>query len=43
MKNKYFIVAVFLLISGSVFTGCEKSRENAEEKVKQSRYDGCAN
>ena len=39
MKNKYFILAVFLLIAGSVFTGCEKSRENAEEKVKQANQD----
>ncbi|MCW8809648.1 MAG: hypothetical protein OQK64_01695 [Ignavibacteriaceae bacterium] len=36
MKNKYFILAVFLLIAGSVFTGCENNREDAKEEVKQA-------
>jgi len=36
MKNKYFILAVFLLIAGSVFSGCENNREDAKEDVKQA-------
>lgn len=36
MKNKYFILTVFLLFAGSVFTGCENNRENAKEDVKQA-------
>jgi hypothetical protein len=36
MKNKYFVLVVFLLIAGSVFTGCENNRENAKEEVKQA-------
>ena len=36
MKNKCFILAVFLLLAGSVFTGCESNRENAKEDVKQA-------
>jgi hypothetical protein len=36
MKNKYFILAIFLVFAGSVFTGCENNRENATEDVKQA-------
>ena len=36
MKYKYFILAVFLLIAGSVFSGCENNREDAKEDVKQA-------
>lgn len=36
MKNKYFVSAVFLLLAGSVFTGCENNREDAKEDVKQA-------
>ena len=36
MKFKYFILAVFLLIAGSVFSGCENNREDAKEDVKQA-------
>ena len=39
MKNKYFIFAVLLLIAGVLLTGCEKTRENAKEKVKQANQD----
>ncbi len=39
MKNKYFIFAVLLLIAGALLTGCEKTRENANEKVKQANQD----
>ncbi len=39
MKNKYFVLAVFLLIACSVFTGCEKNREDAKEEVKQANQD----
>ncbi len=39
MKNKYFIFAVLLLIAGVLLTGCEKTRENANEKVKQANQD----
>jgi len=36
MKNKYSILAVFLLFAGSVFIGCENNREDAKEDVKQA-------
>ena len=39
MKNKYFVLAVFMLIAGSVFTGCEKNRGDATEEVKQANQD----
>ena len=42
MKNKYFIAAVILFISGSVFTGCNNNREkveNAEENVKKANQE----
>ena len=43
MKNKYFILAVFLLIAGSLFTGCENNRdktaEDAAEKIEQAKED----
>jgi len=39
MKNKYFVLAVLLMISGVLLTGCEKTRENAKEKVKQANQD----
>ena len=43
MKNKYFILAVILLIAGSVLTGCNSNREkrveDAKENVKQANQD----
>ncbi len=43
MKNKYFILAVFLLFAGSVFTGCENNRdkttEDAAESIEQAKQD----
>jgi len=39
MKNKYFILSAIALITVSLLTGCEKSRDNAEEKVKQANQD----
>lgn len=35
MKNKYFNLAVILLIAGSVFTGCN-NRDDAKEKVEEA-------
>lgn len=34
MKNKYFILAVILLIAGPVFTGCN-NRDNTKEEVEK--------
>jgi oligoendopeptidase F len=39
MKNKYFILAVVLLIAGSVFTGCENNQDTAKEEVKKANQD----
>lgn len=39
MKNKYFILAVILLIAGSVFIGCDKNRENAKDNVEKANQD----
>jgi outer membrane murein-binding lipoprotein Lpp len=42
MRNKYFILAIFLLIAGSVFTGCENNREkveDAKDKVSDAKQD----
>ncbi len=39
MKNKYFLFAVLLLIAGALLTGCEKTSENAKEKVSQANQD----
>jgi len=43
MKNKYFILAIIVLIAGAVFTGCNVNRENkveeAKENVKQANQD----
>jgi flagellar motility protein MotE (MotC chaperone) len=36
MKNKYFILTIFLLFAGSVYTSCENNRENAKDDVKQA-------
>jgi hypothetical protein len=36
MKNKYFVLTVFLLFAGSVFSGCEHNQEDAKEDVKQA-------
>jgi len=38
MKNKYCILAVILLIAGSVFTGCE-NRDNAKEEVEKANQE----
>jgi len=43
MKNKYFILAVFLLIAGSLLTGCnnnrDKTAEDAAESIEQAKQD----
>jgi hypothetical protein len=39
MKNKYFLFAILLLIAGALLTGCEKTSENAKEKVSQANQD----
>ena len=36
MKIKYFIMAAILLIAGLLLTGCEKTGENAKEKINQA-------
>ena len=38
MKNKYCILAVILLIAGSVFTGCD-NRDNAKEDVEKANQE----
>ena len=39
MRNKYFILAIFLLIAGSVFTGCENNQDTAKEEVEKANQD----
>lgn len=39
MKNIYLIISVILLITGSVFTGCENSRENDQEEVRKANQE----
>lgn len=39
MKNKYFVLPAILLIAGSLLIGCNKTRENAKEKVEQANQD----
>ncbi|MDZ7622838.1 MAG: hypothetical protein U5J96_00095 [Ignavibacteriaceae bacterium] len=39
MRNKYFILAIFLLIAGSVFTGCQNNQDTAKEEVKKANQD----
>ena len=39
MKHKYFILAVILLITGSVFIGCNNNRENAKDNVEKANQD----
>lgn len=39
MKNAYLIISVILLITGSVFTGCNDNRENAKDNVEQANQD----
>ncbi|PKL81642.1 MAG: hypothetical protein CVV24_14200 [Ignavibacteriae bacterium HGW-Ignavibacteriae-3] len=39
MKNKHFILAAFLLIAGTLLTGCDSNRENVKEKVLQANQD----
>ncbi len=39
MKSRYFILAVVLLIAGSVFTGCEDNQDTAKEEVKKANQD----
>jgi hypothetical protein len=39
MKHKYFILAVILLITGSVFIGCKNNRENAKDNVEQANQN----
>lgn len=43
MKNKYFILAIIVLIAGAVFTSCSGSKENVNQtnedlKVEQAQY-----
>jgi len=38
MKNKYFILVMFLLIAGAVFTGCD-NRDNAKEEVEKANQE----
>lgn len=39
MKNKHCILAVILLMAGSLLIGCDNNRENASEKVKKANQD----
>lgn len=39
MKNKYFILAVILLIAGIFFTGCDNTRDGAKDDVEQANQD----
>lgn len=39
MKNKYFILAVILLIAGIFFAGCDSSGDGARDDVKQANQD----
>ncbi|MDZ7626486.1 MAG: hypothetical protein U5J96_18820 [Ignavibacteriaceae bacterium] len=39
MRNKYFILAIFLLIAGSVFTGCQNNQDTAKEEVEKANQD----
>ncbi len=39
MKNKHFILAAILLIAGSLLTGCDNNRDNANEKVEKANQD----
>lgn len=39
MKNRYFILAVILLIAGSIFIGCDKNRENAKDNIEKANQD----
>jgi len=39
MKNKYFILAVILLIAGIFFTGCDSSGDGAKDDVKQANQN----
>jgi hypothetical protein len=39
MKNKYFILAISLLIAGSVFTGCENNKDTAKEEVEKANQE----
>jgi len=38
MKIKYFILAVILLIAGSVFTGCD-NRDNTKDNVEKANQE----
>jgi hypothetical protein len=39
MKNKYFILAVIMLIVGAGVTGCDKNRENTQKDVEQANKE----
>jgi len=39
MKNKYFVFAVILLITGSVFVGCNNDRDKDKENVEKANQD----
>ncbi|MBE0572960.1 MAG: hypothetical protein IH618_15565 [Ignavibacteriaceae bacterium] len=39
MKNKYFILAISLLMAGAVFTGCENNKDTAKEEVEKANQE----
>jgi len=39
MINKYFTLAVSLIITGLVFTGCENNREKDQEEVRKANQE----
>ncbi|MDQ7818877.1 MAG: hypothetical protein RDU14_17750 [Melioribacteraceae bacterium] len=39
MKNKYFILAGLVFITGIVFTGCSDNRDDAKDNVKQANQE----
>lgn len=39
MKNKYFMIAVILLIAGPVYTGCDNNRDSTQKNVEQANQD----
>ena len=39
MKNIYLIISVILLITGSIFTGCQNNQDNAQENVKKANQE----
>jgi len=39
VKNIYLIISVILLITGSIFTGCQNNQDNAQENVKKANQE----